>query len=321
MRYLLETRRYVNLALLITILLTACASQTASVTPEATRDVEMTPLIAEEPSADQPSATRTPRPTNTPYLTQIPPSTATPTHTPMPTATPTVTRAATATGTPTEVMTEEPGPPVQTVYVHTPTALPVEPVRIPDTDPGPPFTILVDTIRIEEHGKYMVIGTVRNDGSEIYERIGVHASFLDDQGASYGPIDVYCPCSFLEVGAQCPFSLQVISRSTIAAYHLHPLGQPVVYRRPAPVVLSGLVVSLDGIGYVRITGRVTNENAFTVKNPKIAGTLVDASGRIVSVGSTTVLGDVGPGVSVPFDLRIEHEPYAQYQLSAQATRE
>jgi hypothetical protein len=86
-------------------------------------------------------------------------------------------------------------------------------------------------------------------------------------------------------------------------------------------VLSGLVVSLDGIGYVRITGTVTNENVFTVKNPKIAGTLVDASGRIVSVGSTTVLGDVGPGVSVPFDLRIEHEPYAQYQLYAQATRE
>jgi len=84
--------------------------------------------------------------------------------------------------------------------------------------------------------------------------------------------------------------------------------------------LGGLGVSNDGIGNVRVTGTATNGNAFTIKDPTIAGVLIDGSGRIVSVGSTRVLGDVAPGASVSFDLRIEHEPYATYQLYAQATR-
>jgi len=196
----------------------------------------------------------------------------------------------------------------------------LELTRIPDTDPGPPFTILVDTLRIEENGNYKVLGAVRNDGSEIYEGVGVHASFLDDEGWGYGPFDVYCACPFLEPGAQCPFSLEVAPKRYVA-YHLHPLGHPVEHRRPVPVVLSGVVASKDGIGNVRITGAVVNENAFTVKNPSVGGALIDASGRIVSVGSTTVLGDVEPGASVPFDLRIEYEPYVRYQLYAQGTRE
>jgi hypothetical protein len=191
--------------------------------------------------------------------------------------------------------------------------------RIPDTDPGPPFTILVDTIRIQEDGKYRVTGRVRNDGSETYEGVGVHASFLDETGMGHGPVDVYVPCPFLEPGAVCPFSLEIYARDYVA-YHLHPLGQPVVYRQPAPLVLSGLAVFNDGVGNVRMTGRATNGNTFAVRDPTIAGALVDSSGRIVSVGSTSVLGDVAPGASVSFDVRVNYAPYSTYKLYAQATR-
>jgi hypothetical protein len=69
---------------------------------------------------------------------------------------------------------------------------------------------------------------------------------------------------------------------------------------------------------VRITGTVTNGNPFTVRNANIAGTLTDAGGQIVSVGSTLVLGEIAPGASVSFDLRIAYEPYAYYQLYIQA---
>jgi hypothetical protein len=93
-----------------------------------------------------------------------------------------------------------------------------------------------------------------------------------------------------------------------------------VYRQPATVSLGGLSISNDGVGNVRVTGTATNSNSFTIKNPTIAGVLIDGSGRIVSVGSTFVLGDVAPGASVSFDLRIEHEPYSTYQLYAQATQ-
>jgi len=194
----------------------------------------------------------------------------------------------------------------------------VELRRIPDTDPAPPFTIQVDVIRIKENGYYMISGLVRNDSSETYEGIAVHASFRDDKGGGYGPVDAYCPCPFLEPGAECPFSLEMYPRN-YEAYHLHPMGPPVVYRHPAPIAVSALILSNDGIGNVRITGMVTNENGFTVTNATVAGALIDDGGRVVSARGTIVLGDLPPGASASFDLRIQYEPYARYQLYAAAT--
>ena len=174
-------------------------------------------------------------------------------------------------------------------------------------------------IRIKENGYYMITGLVRNDGSETYEGVAVRASFLDDKGGGYGPVDLYCPCAFLEPGAECPFSLEMYPRN-YEAYRLHAMGEPVLYRHPEPVTLSALNASNDGIGNVRITGRVTNENGFTVTNATIGGALIDSNGRVVSAGGTIVLGDLAPGASASFDLRIEYEPYARYQLYAVATR-
>lgn len=318
MRYpSLTVRRCVNLAFLTVILLAACS---------APKTVTVTPSVAEGQSADQPAATYTPsdasypHPTYTPYPAYTPLPTSSPTHTPAPAVAPTATETATPTEIPTEAPTRQPPQTMPVNIPAVPAALPVELTRIPDTDPGPPFAILVDTIRIQEDGRYKVTGTVRNDGSETYEVVGVHASFLDDEGNGYGPLDVYCPCLFLEPGTECPFSLGMYGRNFVA-YHLHPLGRPVEYHQPASLVLSGLNASRDSIGYVRITGTAINENEFGVKDAIIGGELVDASGQIVSVGSTRMLRDIMPGASVAFDLRIKYEPYSRYQVYVQAIRD
>jgi hypothetical protein len=196
----------------------------------------------------------------------------------------------------------------------------IELERIPDHDPGPPFTILVDTLRIRADGKYEILGWVRNDGAEIYEGISIRASFLDDKGGGFGPIDVYAPCPFLEPGAECPFSLQMYARPYVA-YRLHANGTPVVYRRPAPLEVGALSVFRDGIGNVRVTGMATNGNAFTVRDPKFAVALIDAGGDVVSVGSAIVIGEISPGASVQFDVRVEYQPYARYDLYVQATQD
>jgi len=305
-----------NLALVAIILLTACsAPATTPVAQTGMGTTEATPAVAGAQSATQPAVT--PYPTYTPYSTFTP----YPTSTPLPSATP---PAPTPTAVP--LATQVPVPAQTPAALHAPTTSAgtsgsrvVELRRIPDTDPAPPLTILVDVIRIKQDGYYMITGWVRNDGSEIYEAVGVRASFLDDEGRGYGAVDVYCPCPFLEPGAECPFSLDAYPHN-YEAYRLHPSGQPVEYRRPAPLAVSGLDLSDDGIGNVRITGTVVNENEFTVAETTVAGALMDDGGRVVSVGWTLVLGDILPGDSKPFDLLIHYEPYARYQLYATATQ-
>jgi hypothetical protein len=105
------------------------------------------------------------------------------------------------------------------------------------------------------------------------------------------------------------------------AYRLHANGTPVVYRRPAPLEVGALSVFRDGIGNVRVTGMATNGNAFTVRDPKFAVALIDAGGDVVSVGSAIVIGEISPGASVQFDVRVEYQPYARYDLYVQATQD
>ena len=312
-----------NLALVAIILLTACsAPATTPVAQTGIGTTGATPAVAGAQNATQPAAV-TPYPTYTPYPTFTP----YPTHTPYPTSAP-LPSATPPAPTPTAVplATQVPVPaeaptalPIPTAPAGTSGSRVVELRRIPDTDPAPPLTIRVDVIRIKQDGYYMITGWVRNDGSEIYEAVGVRASFLDDEGRGYGAVDVYCPCPFLEPGAGCPFSLDAYPHN-YEAYRLHPRGQPVVYRRPAPIAVSALHLSDDGLGNVRITGTLINENEFTVTEATVAGALMDDGGRVVSVGWTLVLGDILPGDSKPFDLLIHYEPYARYQLYAAATQ-
>jgi hypothetical protein len=78
----------------------------------------------------------------------------------------------------------------------------------------------------------------------------------------------------------------------------------------------------DGLDSVRIRGVATNPNPFKIKNVAVAGGLHDASGQMVSLGTTYVLQeDIEPGASVPFDVRVKTEPFTSYKLYAQAERD
>jgi hypothetical protein len=100
---------------------------------------------------------------------------------------------------------------------------------------------------------------------------------------------------------------------------LHPEGTPVEHRYPVTLAVSGLDVT-SVLGYVRITGTLTNQHAFPVRDASVAATLTNAAGQMVNAGSMLLPGDIEPGASKSFDLRIEHVPYANYQINAQATQ-
>jgi len=192
--------------------------------------------------------------------------------------------------------------------------------RRKDTDPGPPFTILVSANRAGENSTYKVTGIVRNDSSETYEAIGVNATFYDDQGFRHGPLYADVGCLLLGPGEECPFGVELAARKVVS-FLLHPEGRS-TGRQSASVVLSNLSLSYDGLGSVRITGIAINRNEFKVKNVVIAGVLKDASHQIVSLGSTYVLQeDITPGAWVRFDLRIKREPFYRYWMYAQAERD
>jgi hypothetical protein len=356
MRYaVLEAGRSIKLALmaiaLAAILLSACSAPQASLAPaQATHDVGTRPGVAAKRTVDLSVVTFSP-PTARPSTTHTP----APTSTALPTPTPLPAMAPIATATIALAKSVTPSP-VQLAPASLRTtgdaALP-ELARLKDTDPAPPFTIQVDTLRVE-NGTYKVTGVVRNDGSESYEGVGVLATFYvsGPQGEgmafpmppgrsttpvptparvsnpdkkvlwAHGPVQARCPCPFLEPGAQCPFSLEIYGRDYVS-YRLHPTGQPAAYRtwhESASVSVGSLTVSNDGIGNVRITGAVANRNDFVVKSATVAGTLLDAGGRVLSEGSTIVLGDIAPGASARFDLRIEYEPYARYEVHVQGVR-
>jgi hypothetical protein len=318
--------------LLVLVASTACSGRRGvPETPEVVREATVTSAVVLEQRVAASEPTYTPYPTYTAYPTFTPLSTATATLTATSTAAPTATEitpgATAAVGSgesrvevPTEAATAT-RPSSQIVPLNTPappSAPASGPTRREDPDPGPPFTVFVGRARAGPDG-YKITGTVRNDSPQTFERIGVIATFFGEGGLWYGPIDADLACLFLEPGASCPFSLKAFSGDYVE-YFLHPEGQPVEYRQPASLAISSLNLANDGIGNVRVTGVAINQNPFVVRNPIIAAALLDASGQFVSLGSTLLPGDVEAGANVPFDLRIEYEPYTHYQLYAQGVR-
>ena len=303
--------------------LVACAPKTVIVTQEVVREVEVTRIVVQEqePSGQSeapPAATYTPYPTYTPLPTYTP----IPTSTPDPTSTPTTGPTPTGTAMPTSTPTETPTPaPTRRPTTPTPANTPTPAMtRLEDKDPGPPFTITVSANRVGENSVYKVTGLVRNDSTKTYEAIGVNATFFDDQGFRHGPIDADIACLFLSPGEECPFSVEIPARR-VEYFLLHPEGRP-SDTESAPVRLSNLGLSYDGLESVRITGVATNQNPFKVQDVVVTGVLLDASGQIVSLGSTFILReDIEPNQSVRFDLRIKRVPFYRYQLYAQAERD
>ena len=214
--------------------------------------------------------------------------------------------------------------------------------RLPDTAPGPPFTIEISANRatqdplVEKSRQYLVTGLVRNDGDRTYSVSAIDATFYDTSGFRgtfrkyplvpggewlwHGQTEAEFPCLLLAPGETCPFLVEITAQD-MASFLIHPNGTP-VERESARLEPSGLRVVQDGTGYVRISGTATNTSWFKVKNVTVAGVLLDAKGEIVSLGSTYVLQEnIEPGASVSFDLRIKKTPYVRYRLYAQAERD
>jgi hypothetical protein len=195
-------------------------------------------------------------------------------------------------------------------------------VRLEDRDPGPPFAVLVSTIRVLDDGYYKLTGWIRNDGSQVYRSVGVIVTFFtaDEPQNMHRLGKVRGACELLAPGEQCPFSARLQPRDYVS-YHLHPDGGPVEYGRSVPLRVIDVTVENDWLGYVRVTGTATNQNPYPVEDAHVAGVLLDSSGQIVSVGWTIVPGEIAPGASVSFGLNIEQVAYASYRLQARATRD
>jgi hypothetical protein len=180
--------------------------------------------------------------------------------------------------------------------------------------------IVVDANRAVGANAYLVSGWVRNAGKDTYEAINIVATFTSEDGFRYGPVDVRVPCTLLAPGESCPFIVETSMRRPVSV-HLHPEGRR-TGRESAPMALSGVRVTTDGLYSTRITGVATSEQPFKLKNPVVIGVLLDASGQMVSLGYTYVtVEDIEPGASVPFDLRVQNKPYTSYRMYVQAERD
>jgi hypothetical protein len=175
-------------------------------------------------------------------------------------------------------------------------------------------------VRLVDDGtKVQVIGSIRNDGSEIYSGINIIGTFFDSKGIRHHPPYVNCACELLSPGESCPFIFDIYVRD-YTKYKLHPEGTPVQYIQPLVLVTERVSAANDGIGNVRFTGIVHNPNAVTVYRVLVIGELVDATGQTVSLDSVAILGDIAPGAEAPFEMRVKYIPYAHYQLSAQGVQ-
>jgi LysM repeat protein len=214
--------------------------------------------------------------------------------------------------------------------------------RLPDTDPGPPFTIEISANRatqdplVEKSRQYLVTGIVRNTGDRTYAVSAIDVTFYDAGGFRgsfrkyplvpggewlwHGKTEAEFPCLLLAPGEGCPFLVEITAQD-MASFLIHPNAIP-TERKSARLEPGNVRVVEDGTGYVRISGTATNSSSYKVKNVTVAGVLLDAKDEIVSLGATYVLQEnIEPGASVSFDLRIKKKPYTRYSLYAQAEQD
>jgi hypothetical protein len=295
------------------------------------------PAVDVEPTA-LPTAAQTPDPTPT----------VEPTAEIEPTSTPTVARAQTPIPTPVTAQAATSSNGTASEIASPPAVTPVSAPaleQVEDTDPGPPFSVEISLNQatldplVEASQTYLVTGVVRNDGDETYAVSDILVTFYDAEGFRgtfqpavrdgklvggewhwHGEMEAEFAALLLAPGEEWPFRVAITGQN-MASFMMHPDAAP-TGRESVPVELSDVRLVDEGTDYLRISGTATNVSSLKTKNVTVSGVLLDANGRIVSVGSKYVLQeDIEPGASVPFDLRIENEPYTSYQLYAQAERD
>jgi hypothetical protein len=301
---------------------TPVPTPTTTPTPEPPTEVDALPTAAHTPDLE---ATVAQTPTGEPTAELEPANTPVPTATP--TSMPVATQAASESSS---LLAVTPAPALE---------------QVKDTNPGPPFTIEVSANRaaqdplVEASRIYKITGTVRNDGDQTYAVSDILVTFYDATGFRgtfqpairdgkivggewhwHGETEAEFGALLLAPGEEWPFSVAIVGQD-MASFLVHPDAAP-TERESVPVKVSDVRLVDEGTGYLRISGTATNVSSLKAKNVTISGVLLDANGQIVSIGSVYVLQeDIEPGASVPFDVRIEQEAYASYQLYAQAERD
>ena len=289
--------------------------ESAEITEAATAEPSSTP----EPTATPTAAASTPPPTPTPQA-----------------AAPLVNVIASSPPATTDAVTQ---PTVETPPAAgaTSTASPAL-VQIEDTDPGPPFSVeislnqstpnpLLDGTKI-----YRVSGLLRNDGDAVYAVNAVHITFYDSSGfrGSYNPfpqrrygeyvwhgaMEATFSCMVLAPGEVCPFTAEITAYD-MGSFLVHADAVVAEWREPAPVQVQSSSITDQGSN-VQISGAIVNPNTYAIKNVVINAALLDADGRITSIGSAYIVRSIAPGATASFIAMVPTQPYATYELRAQA---
>ncbi len=190
--------------------------------------------------------------------------------------------------------------------------------RIPDVDPAPPLTITVDGVRLADGGTYEIAGSIRNDGTQTYEDIGIEATFYTTDPWHYGPFDAALNSYTLAPGQSCAFVVQAYARD-YTGYRLHAGGSPVKAwtGSSAPLTVVDAHVVDQTAGLVHLAGVVRNDTGSTVGNARVSGQLVDAGGVVTSIDTTVVVGTLAPGAETGFDVRVPAAAYATFVVTAE----
>jgi hypothetical protein len=157
----------------------------------------------------------------------------------------------------------------------------------------------------DESNYWYLFGLVSNDTDRAVNDIEVEVQFLDATGAVLYSETTSTALFSLAPGEQTPFIFYsyeaVIGVETFVAT---VVGNGTTDLIRANLDISGVTVWYDpNFNEVYVSGNVTNNNADPVEINGLAGTLVDASGAVVSAETAyPYLYHLEPGVSGPFTI-------------------
>jgi len=211
-------------------------------------------------------------------------------------------------------------------------------VQVPDTNPGPPFSVEISLNRAEPSPLlegvtiYKVSGLLRNDGDQVYAVNAVNSTFYDADGfrgsfyrfpsrrygewIEHGAIEADFDCMLLAPGETCPFTAEIAAYN-MGSFYVHADAVIAEWREPAPVEVEKTSL-VDQGSNVRISGTIVNPNTYAIKNVVVNGVLLDANGQITSMGSAYYVQSIAPGASVAFNALIPADAYVTYQVYLQA---
>jgi len=211
-------------------------------------------------------------------------------------------------------------------------------VQVPDTNPGPPFSVEISLNRAEPSPLldgvtiYKVSGLLHNDGDQVYAVNAVNFTFHDADGfrgsfyrfpgrrygewIEHGAMEADFDCMLLAPGEACPFTAEIAAYN-MGSFYVHADAVIAEWREPAPVEVEKTSL-VDQGSNVRISGTIVNPSDYAIKNVVVNGVLLDANGQITSMGSTYHVQSIAPGASVAFNALIPMDTYVTYQVYVQA---